>query len=411
MNKELLISACSYIDDHYLEKCEKTKKKVILPSVLASAVAVLALFTIFNKPKTPSPSFSILYPAELWEITYNQITSSNADTALKNGREYYMLYSEALTESSLNQYAPEINHDEQCNGAAIFGPVGLEWIDLSLTDSHLPEIQIRLLHKNVPNRCFTDGFKPSQLGGTNGVSVVATEEHFGMDMIDLSLDFWLNDEVYITINSLVNQEQESEVKSRIKDIIAYYVMERRNLSIKTLQAKEPYMVQRNEISFYDAQNDTVYGNLFLRAVPDGFQEESIIRYIHPERDSLSGLWTKGLDQLSWRVAPLREADESRLVSKSETEKYDLSLYPIPRAESVPESLREVVDNPIFDIRELTLDLVKKRSYRIQDAGDTNGERMHFSVRYGDAVVEVSSKGVSSEWIYEQLKELQETKKE
>ena len=411
MNKELLISACSYIDDHYLEKCEKAKKKLILPSVLASAVAILMLFTILYKPETPSPSFSVLYPAELWEITYNQITSTTADTALKNGREYYMLYGEALTESSLNQYAPEMNHDEQCNGAAIFGPVGLEWIDLSLTKSHLPEIQIRLLHKNIPNRCFTDGFEPSQLGGGNGVSVVATEEHFGKDMINLSLDFWLNDEVYITINSLVNQEQESEVKSRIKDIIAYYVMECRNLSIKTLQAKEPYMVQRNEISFYDAQNDTVYGNLFLRAVPDGFQEESIIRYIHPEQDSLSGLWTKGLDQLSWRVAPLREADESRLVSKSETEKYDLSLYPIPRAESVPEALREVVDNPIFDIRELTLDLVKKRSYRIQDAGDTNGERMHFSVRYVDAVVEVSSKGVSAEWVYEQLKELQEIKKE
>ena len=193
MNKELLISACSYIDDHYLEKCEKAKKKLILPSVLASAVAVLALFTIFNKPKTPNPSFSILYPAELWEITYNQITSTTADTALKNGREYYMLYGEALTESSLNQYAPEINHDEQCNGAAIFGPVGLEWIDLSLTKSYLPEIQIRLLHKNVPNRCFTDGFEPSQLGGENGVSVVATEEHFGKDILNLSLDFWLND--------------------------------------------------------------------------------------------------------------------------------------------------------------------------------------------------------------------------
>lgn len=411
MNKDLLISACSYIDDCYLEKCEKRKRKIVIPSILASAVAVLLLFTIFSKPQNIPPSISVLYPAELWEITYNQITSTTADGALKNGREYYMLYGEALTESSLNQYAPEINHDEQCNGAAIFGPVGLEWIDLSLTESHLPKIQIRLLHKNVPNRCFADGFEPSQLGGENGVSVVATEEHFETNMINLSLDFWLNDEVYITINSLVGQKQEDEVKSRIKDIIAYYVMERRNLSIKTLQAKEPYMVQRNAISFYDAQNDTVYGNLFLKTIPDGFQEESIIRYIHPEQDSLSGLWTKGLDQLSWRVAPLREADESRLVSKNETEKYDLSRYPIPRAESVPDELREVVENPIFNIRDLTLDMIKKRAYRVRDAGDTNGERMHFSVLYVDNVVEVSTKGVSPEWIYEQLKELQETKKE
>ena len=123
-------------------------------------------------------------------------------------------------------------------------------------------------------------------------------------------------------------------------------------------------------------------------------------------DYLSGLWTKGMDQLSWRVWYVTEEDQARMTSVADKENYDLSLYPIPRAESVPEELFQVVNDPIFDIEELTLEAVLCRAYRVEDVGDGGGVRMMFSVRYGDRIISVSTKGVEPQWLYEQLKSLQ-----
>lgn len=80
----------------------------------------------------------------------------------------------------------------------------------------------------------------------------------------------------------------------------------------------------------------------------------------------------------------------------------MSLYPIPRASSVPDDLREIVDNPIFSADELTMDAVWARAYTTGESGDSDGWRMAFSVRYGDTIVEVRTKGVDPEWLYQQL---------
>ena len=117
---------------------------------------------------------------------------------------------------------------------------------------------------------------------------------------------------------------------------------------------------------------------------------------------LSGLWTKGYDELKWQTTSFTEQDVSRLVSIDETEKYDLSLYPIPRADSVPTELREVVDNPIFIAEELTWDAVCSRAYKTGESGDGNGWRMAFSVKYNNVIVNINAKGVDPEWVYQQL---------
>ena len=55
--------------------------------------------------------------------------------------------------------------------------------------------------------------------------------------------------------------------------------------------------------------------------------------------------------------------------------------------------------------ELTMDAVWARAYTTGEAGDSDGWRMAFSVRYGDTIVEVRAKGVDPEWVYHQLKNL------
>lgn len=117
---------------------------------------------------------------------------------------------------------------------------------------------------------------------------------------------------------------------------------------------------------------------------------------------MSGLWTKGYDQLSWQVSFFGEEDAARCVRAGEPEKYDLRLYPIPRAQSVPDELREVVNDPVFDAEELTPELVQTRAYRVDEQGDSNGWRMRFSVRYDDRLVTVQTKGIEPSWLFARL---------
>lgn len=156
-----------------------------------------------------------------------------------------------------------------------------------------------------------------------------------------------------------------------------------------------------KISMTEAQAVPVFGEYFLNNVPEGYREENIRRYKDKWNDYLSGLWSKGYSDISWKVHFYTEEDAPQLTKVSETERYDLELYPIPRADSVPVELQGVVDNPIFTIEDLTLDAVWKRAYNAEDESDE--WRMTFSVKYEDILVEVSTEGVTPEWLYEELK--------
>ncbi len=118
-------------------------------------------------------------------------------------------------------------------------------------------------------------------------------------------------------------------------------------------------------------------------------------------------WTKGMGYINWRVSLLEDHDKTRITSVADKKHYDLSLYPIPRADSVPDDLREIVDNPIFLSEELTLEVVQTRAYEISDAGDEPGHRMRFSVLYGDILVEISAKGVSPDAMVNILQQIKQ----
>ena len=158
-----------------------------------------------------------------------------------------------------------------------------------------------------------------------------------------------------------------------------------------------------KLSMTEAKAVPVFGEYFLETVPEGYREEVIRRYRDKWNDYLSGLWSKGYSDISWKVRSYTEEDATRLTKVSETERYDLALYPIPRAESVPAGLHSVVDNPIFAIEDLTLDAVWKRAYKVEEESDV--WRMEFTVKYGEILVEVRTEGVTPEWLYETLLEL------
>ena len=106
-----------------------------------------------------------------------------------------------------------------------------------------------------------------------------------------------------------------------------------------------------------------------------------------QRQNMLGVtYIRGMGYLTVRVSCMTDADAARLADVDVPSAYDLAFYPVPRAESVPEELRELIDNPIFTAETLTREAVSARSYMLDDAGDTGGYRMRFSVAYDDILV-------------------------
>jgi hypothetical protein len=166
-------------------------------------------------------------------------------------------------------------------------------------------------------------------------------------------------------------------------------------------------LREDELGMNEAYADLDFGAYLPKDLPSGFTFENAIRVINQEQNSLSALWIKGMGDIHWRISPFEEDDKARLTSVADTKNYELSLYPIPRADSVPRQLREVVDNPIFRIEDLSLEVVQARAYEVSDAGDESGPRMHFGVLYGDTLVEISVKGAAPEAIFEMLQQIKE----
>ncbi|HOB87185.1 MAG TPA: hypothetical protein PKO38_05805 [Bacillota bacterium] len=148
-----------------------------------------------------------------------------------------------------------------------------------------------------------------------------------------------------------------------------------------------------------ARSDAAFGRFVPAIVPEGFSFVSARRVIDGarEHDELNLFYEAGLRYIRLSIARETPADASRIVDPARLEHYDMSLYPVPWAESVPEELRETVLHPVFRREDLTLQILYARAYRAADTGDdSTGYRMQFSVLGGGKVIDFNIKGATPE---------------
>ena len=112
-------------------------------------------------------------------------------------------------------------------------------------------------------------------------------------------------------------------------------------------------------------------------------------------------WSRGYDDVTMMIyLPEGKTAWGSVVDVDRPETYDVRLYPVPRADSVPEEYRETVDHPVFRAEDMSRDLVAARAYTAEDAGDTGGVRMSFSVLHPDnTLVQYDTKGLSVEELW------------
>lgn len=97
--------------------------------------------------------------------------------------------------------------------------------------------------------------------------------------------------------------------------------------------------------------------------------------------------------MSIKVEHFRESDKEQLISISEVRKYDITKYSPPYAETIPNELAKTMDRPIFDINEITEEVINLRKViRKGDQGDSEYyEMMNFAIKCGDYVVDYNIK--------------------
>ena len=363
-----------------------------------------------DEPPDVSPSHPILRPGDEgyvdpaptqiprtpWTLHFNE-----ASSMLAANRPYYKgTFTETLTDAELDALLP--SKDLTCSGYARFDNYGnlLEVVMQAATT--LPESPV-----NISLADYFFGFDYVLSGGEvvsvcNELEYRAYQYESG-NTVELSAYTIIND-IYFAFGMNVPQDdldQAGEEFQRVLECFACYEEGTPDLSV-IVPEEIPELTEQMFDTLVEAQAEPDFGCYLPSELPAGFGDASIYRFKFQDSNFLTAMWSRGMDDLSWVVTPYTEAEAHRLTGVDDKKNYDLSLYPIPRADSVPDELREIVNDPIFEAEELTQEAVYCRAYKVDDAGDTDGWRMKFSVKYGDVIISVSTKGVEPEWLYQQL---------
>lgn len=146
--------------------------------------------------------------------------------------------------------------------------------------------------------------------------------------------------------------------------------------------------QSQNLTYNEAKQDSSFGEYIPQSIPNNYVFENATK----NEDNLTIVYTSNYNYIWLDFSKITEDDKKRIVDINETETYDINLYPIPRAETVPDYLRDTVDNPIFKIDDLTEDVLKRRYFQPNEAGDPGG-RMRFTLMYDDTLISFSIKGL------------------
>ncbi len=183
-----------------------------------------------------------------------------------------------------------------------------------------------------------------------------------------------------------------------------------NLAIDTDRILTP-QDNRPKITMQEARAMERIGGYVPDKVPAGYTLESA-RGSAPANSypEMSLYWSRGMDYISLHITeyyaaasmPKEISDrfQKRMVDPAKPETYDVTLYEIPYAETVPMEYYEVFHTPVFRESDFSLELVKARMKSVPDAGDTDTPRGNFAVLYDSGIlVEFSGCG-SAEDIWE-----------
>lgn len=454
MKKEILFEAIGEIDDDLIENSETLPKKKgrLIPFAVAAAACLvlicvgafrlgdLGMLADFTSAETaPRPEGAIEdteataeeatpkdLPPEAGEenaaVTGGYADGSAVYRPTHNWNVIYNHYDEVelLAADRLPGFTETLGGDKL---EAVRPEKGYDWMDISAAaEFSYQDGGLCFVRMNVGTNLEEDiivTLSPFENFGDCCVVVYPDADRSNIDGTEYQVfsHYWDDGRLYLwatmekngtyfRFEHTVPSEKEEQAKKDFEAVLecfTAYEDGRPDLSLIVPDEIPEYI--NEEMDHSEALKNEAFGAFVPAEGPQGFDETYFHYCKWGNVHSLTAHWYRGLDSFDVYISEFTDNDAKRVTSVTDTKNYDLNLYPIPRAESVPEELWEVVNDPVFEIDELSLEAVEKRTYYVEDAGDTDGPRMDFSVKYDDVLVRVIAKGVEPEWVYECLKDL------
>ncbi len=417
MRGEELLEKMELVDPKYLSEAEEVRRKtpwvkwgalaaclgllVIVGAALPKALphdlplpgeTVVDFSTAPSQPagSTPVQTAPAGPAAPSWNPVYNPSGELlTQDLAYREGTFF-----EPLTAEAVDSVLPKVREEWMAfTGSAGFTPEGEAFLTSLYTQARDgSELTVTMSTGPIPRCCLLDTDPAESL--CNGV-IITLSRYQGEKVLYLEGEAKIGEIYFLFTAGALTEAGQADFEALVA---------RFTTCEPDLTAIRPQMIPVDrKLTWEEAQAEADFGAYLPEEIPAGFTAEELRRYQSLQYDFLRCLFTQGMAELRWEVRYFQPEDAKRLTRVSQRENYDLALYPIPRAETVPEALWEIVNDPIFDIGELTREAVWARAYQVQDAGDVDGWRINaFCVRFGDVLVKVSGKGVDPDWVYAQL---------
>ena len=183
--------------------------------------------------------------------------------------------------------------------------------------------------------------------------------------------------------------------SWITNVLVWYAAGDQPFTTSHLEPTEIPAWRSESLTWEEARAEDL--GVYLPQTPGGFGFESAWREMGQDRDWMRVTWVRGMDSCTVTVS--RPGETPTCMDPEARAYYDVNLYTIPWAESVPDEIMfGGFQDPVFRAEDLTEDLVAARArWEDQDAGDTDGWRYsQFGVWYASEgiLVEYHPRGIA-----------------
>lgn len=260
--------------------------------------------------------------------------------------------------------------------------------------------ELELYPGALPFTCCIDANRGDIISEFNGVSVAGWSQVYdrdgdGQDDYICGSEFMTKNDIgvrFVNRNSLMRVEYEQDGSMDLGGAQAFNALFVRQaltdggLYLDHLAENENIPAWREESfsTLAQARQEADFAPYLPTAEPKGYNEfYGRLSYQEGHSNSLFVRWSRAGAYDDVEVAVYRDGYYSyNLVSPDQPETYDLSLYPIPWCDSVPEKYRETVDRPAFKAEDMSLAIVEARGRE----HDTGGMTYSFDVLHPDGTV-------------------------
>lgn len=413
MNGKDLLSGLNYIDESLVSEAEtKSIKKrhvrfmVPLAASFALMITAFSAWTLYygNLPKQPGanipPAIGDDTPKneKKYTLYYNETDNQMVDSRVIAG--YFW---NELTHKQAKNILPIVADKYETNGTANYshenGQTRIYSVDASFKVSTKP-VKITIAPGEIPKCYIIDG-KPI-LSEIEGVPIEA-----GMFITDKSskgernyiyyADFKMGDIAYYVEYSGAKNDKEL-----FAGIVADIILGG-EADLSVLEDPAVPELRDDELSESEAYSEADFG-AYLPSIPSDYLLNGATRFVNQASDYLLASWSRGYDDVRIMVSKLTDEDSERVVDVQDTQLYNMALSPVAWADSMPQDKSYIIENPIFKIQDLTLDILKMREYVRTEQGESekNSVNMRFGVLYGDVLTEITTEGVDTAYLLDEL---------